>query len=66
VGERGLEREQQQWRATEEEEAGAPAGQGELLVVGVLLRVVREWEGPEDAELQRGDGFSLVIYAWKS
>jgi hypothetical protein len=47
VGERGLEREQQQWwREAEEEGAGEQAGQGEFLlfgVSGVLLRVMGEW-----------------------
>jgi hypothetical protein len=27
---------------------------------------VMEWATPEEAEMQRGDGFSLLIYAWKS
>ncbi|KAL6647346.1 hypothetical protein ACP70R_014783 [Stipagrostis hirtigluma subsp. patula] len=27
---------------------------------------VMDWASPEDAEMQRGDGFSLLIYAWKS
>uniref|UniRef100_A0ACD5Y0X0 Uncharacterized protein n=1 Tax=Avena sativa TaxID=4498 RepID=A0ACD5Y0X0_AVESA len=27
---------------------------------------VMEWAIPEEAEMQRGDGFSLLIYAWKS
>jgi hypothetical protein len=27
---------------------------------------VMEWASPEEAEMQRGDGFSLLIYAWKS
>ncbi|CAO2169214.1 unnamed protein product [Urochloa humidicola] len=27
---------------------------------------VMDWASPEEAEMQRGDGFSLVIYAWKS
>jgi hypothetical protein len=27
---------------------------------------VMDWASPEEAELQRGDGFSLVVYAWKS
>jgi len=25
-----------------------------------------DWASPEEAEMQRGDGFSLLIYAWKS
>jgi len=25
-----------------------------------------DWGSPEDAELQRGDGFSLLVYAWKN
>ncbi|XP_062192840.1 uncharacterized protein LOC133896282 [Phragmites australis] len=27
---------------------------------------VMDWASPEEAEMQRGDGFSLLIYAWKS
>jgi hypothetical protein len=27
---------------------------------------VMDWGSPEDAELQSGDGFSLLVYAWKS
>ena len=27
---------------------------------------VMDWGSPEDAELQRGDGFSLLVYAWKN
>ncbi|XP_062199811.1 uncharacterized protein LOC133902221 [Phragmites australis] len=27
---------------------------------------VMDWASPEDAELQRGDGFSLLVYAWKN
>uniref|UniRef100_A0ACD5ZY78 Uncharacterized protein n=1 Tax=Avena sativa TaxID=4498 RepID=A0ACD5ZY78_AVESA len=27
---------------------------------------VMEWASSEEAEMQRGDGFSLLIYAWKS
>ncbi|GJN16119.1 hypothetical protein PR202_gb03076 [Eleusine coracana subsp. coracana] len=27
---------------------------------------VMEWASPEETEMQRGDGFSLLIYAWKS
>ncbi|KAG8047395.1 hypothetical protein GUJ93_ZPchr0008g13127 [Zizania palustris] len=26
---------------------------------------VMDWASPEEAEMQRGDGFSLLIYAWK-
>jgi hypothetical protein len=27
---------------------------------------VMDWASPEVVEMQRGDGFSLLIYAWKS
>lgn len=27
---------------------------------------VMDWASPEEVEMQRGDGFSLLIYAWKS
>ncbi|GJN03620.1 hypothetical protein PR202_ga21085 [Eleusine coracana subsp. coracana] len=27
---------------------------------------VMEWASPEEAEMQRGNGFSLLVYAWKS
>ncbi|VAI18041.1 unnamed protein product [Triticum turgidum subsp. durum] len=27
---------------------------------------VMDWASPEEAELHRGDGFSLLVYAWKS
>jgi hypothetical protein len=27
---------------------------------------VMDWASPEEAEMQRGNGFSLLIYAWKS
>uniref|UniRef100_J3MTC4 Uncharacterized protein n=1 Tax=Oryza brachyantha TaxID=4533 RepID=J3MTC4_ORYBR len=27
---------------------------------------VMDWASPEEAEMQHGDGFSLLIYAWKS
>ncbi|KAF8657708.1 hypothetical protein HU200_059864 [Digitaria exilis] len=27
---------------------------------------VMDWGSPEDAELQSGDGFSLLVYAWKN
>jgi hypothetical protein len=27
---------------------------------------VMDWASPEEAELQRGDGFSLLVYAWKN
>jgi len=43
LGERGLDREQQQWREAKEEGAAEQAGQGEFLLVGVgvvLLRVM--------------------------
>ena len=43
LGERGLEREQQQWREAKEEGVGEQADQGELLLVGaggVLLHVM--------------------------
>jgi len=25
-----------------------------------------DWGSPEEAELQSGDGFSLLVYAWKN
>ncbi|XP_062194416.1 uncharacterized protein LOC133897641 [Phragmites australis] len=27
---------------------------------------IMDWASPEEAELQRGDGFSLLVYAWKN
>lgn len=27
---------------------------------------VMDWDSPEEAELQSGDGFSLLVYAWKN
>jgi hypothetical protein len=51
VGERGLEREQQQWRAAEELEASILAGQGELLfMVGHMTSLFVLLDGDQISE----------------